>query len=55
MTAVSNLLGDAFERFPDLKGKGHSTLTSKPNIPGWKETYHPAVYDDVLAFLKDRL
>ncbi|SLN19358.1 Dienelactone hydrolase family protein [Falsiruegeria litorea R37] len=47
MTAAKTLLGPSMERFPDLPGKGHSTLTS--------DTRDEGVYQDVLAFLNQRL
>jgi len=47
MKAASNLLGSSFERYPDLPGKGHSTLTGK--------TANLNVYEDVLDFMTKRL
>lgn len=47
MKAASNLLGSSFERYPDLAGKGHSTLTGK--------TASSNVYQDVLDFMTRRL
>lgn len=47
MEAAKALLGPSMERFPDLPGKGHSTLTS--------ESRDPSVYQDVLTFLNERL
>jgi dienelactone hydrolase len=53
MKAASDLLGDAFERYPDLNGMGHSTLTADE----WskRKEWDPGVFDDVLAFLDARL
>ena len=47
MNAAADLLNEAFERHPDIPGRGHSTLTGS--------TANPQVYDDVLAFLTQRL
>jgi hypothetical protein len=47
MRAAQTLLGDAFERFPDLSGSAHSTLTT--------DTASEAVFQDVLQFLNARL
>ncbi len=47
MRAAGDLLGDEFERFPDLEGNAHSTLTG--------ESFSQDVFDDVLQFLNSRL
>lgn len=47
MRALEGVLGDAFDRYPDLPGGGHSTLTGgEPN---------EEVYADCLEFLSRRL
>lgn len=47
MAAAQTLLGPSLERYPDLPGKGHSTLTT--------QTASPEVYQDVLTFLQGRV
>ncbi|MEO1747645.1 MAG: dienelactone hydrolase, partial [Pseudomonadota bacterium] len=47
MKAAENMLGERFERYPDLPGREHSTLTS--------DSFSQAVYDDCLAFLGEKL
>lgn len=47
MAAIEENFGDAFERYPDLKGSAHSTLTTASRSE--------AVFNDVLAFLDTRL
>ena len=47
MTAIESCFQDAFERYPDLDGSAHSTLTTS--------TASAAVLDDVLQFLGARL
>ncbi|MEP4197033.1 MAG: dienelactone hydrolase family protein [Aliishimia sp.] len=47
MQAAADLLGPSLERYPDLPGKGHSTLTTS--------TASEAVYQDVLSFLSNRI
>lgn len=47
MAGTKAILGDAVERFPDLPGGGHSTLTGY--------TASDAVYRDVVHFFNDRL
>lgn len=47
MRACQGILGEHFERYPDLPGGGHSTLT--------EPTFNQDVFDDVLAFLDARL
>ncbi|WP_421852330.1 dienelactone hydrolase family protein [Oricola sp.] len=46
-SAAEELLGDAIDRFPDLDGSAHSTLTGK--------SISFAVFDDVEEFLNARL
>lgn len=48
MRSIQNLLGAGFERHPDLKGCGHSTVTGPD--PGKSQ-----VIDDILKFLAHRL
>lgn len=47
MAAIEQNFTDAFERYPDLKGSAHSTLTTASRSE--------VVFDDVLAFLDARL
>lgn len=47
MKAATTILGDAFARYPDLPGEGHSTLTGS--------TANESVFSDVLDFLNRRL
>ncbi len=47
MQAIEDRFGSSFERYPDLKGSGHSTLTA--------DSASEAVFEDVVKFLNERL
>lgn len=47
MAAAKTLMGDALERFPDLPGNEHSTLTTA--------SANPEVFEDVVHFMRARL